>query len=72
MDKYDYLVLCKETFMKPSSIHSVDSEFDAARFENTLISNGANGFRVVEKLYNSPSNWVIIMSKPIIDRSRRR
>lgn len=50
------------------------SFFDTAKFENSLIRCGQDGFRVITKLYNAPDDWVLVLSRPLayLPKSNRR
>lgn len=65
METYDYVVLCKE-----DCLHG--EVFDVERMNSLLTSYGNDGYRVIEKLYNSSHDWVLILSRPFVFNGRRR
>jgi hypothetical protein len=40
-------------------------EFNVNNFQKRLVLFGKEGYRVITKLYNSPHDWVLILSRPL-------
>lgn len=71
-EKYDYVILSKQDFMKKTEEGDSASktktrvpEFSVDAFNTELSKRGDDGFRVITKLYNGDGDWLLILSKPI-------
>lgn len=67
MERYNYIVITKEECMSGDRQTVLDEEelhFDADKLNRLLSQYGDDGYRVITKLYNSPHDWVLILSRP--------
>lgn len=65
METYNYVVIMKEDCMEGE--HTQDNPthpfFSKDKLNALLTQYGEGGYRVISTLYNSPNDWVLILSR---------
>ena len=65
MERYNYIVITKEECFEGVSDGDITTgRFSADKLNSLLTQYGDDGYRVITKLYNSPHDWVLILSRP--------
>ena len=74
MEIYNYVVITKEDCMtQPDTENTgqLPSGFNKDILSSMLTQYGQEGYRVITTLYNSPHDWVLVLSRAKVKRVGR-
>lgn len=66
METYNYVVIMKEDCMEGEHTQENPTHpvFSKDKLNALLTQYGEEGYRVITRIYNSPHEWVLVLSRP--------